>query len=247
MNTHIMSREIRSNMTYTLIWTGALLASLVSNTLTVVLPIRSSGAAYDVMAAMATSLNNMLSMGPIFAMILGSIVISREEDEKTIEFLLAHPVTRTEIAVSKMLAYTVAVLFLNLVLVTAGLVLFAALGDSSGRGVAAFLSVCLSSFVLMYGFGAAGTFLSMFVVKGGAVVGFSIGVPLLLFLLAFFQTAGSDLLRMLSHLSPFRYLDIAKIMSTGRVDVPFVGVAAVLSAGFLAVSVALYRRKEFAV
>lgn len=54
--------------------------------------------------------------------------------------------------------------------------------------------------------------ISMFVVKGGAVVGSSIGIPLVLIMLHLMQNAGSELLRTLSRLSPFRYLDVVRIM-----------------------------------
>jgi ABC-2 type transport system permease protein len=247
MNPIVLSREIRSNVKYTLIWTSAMTLTLILNTLSVVLPARSAGNAYDVPTALAGAIYNLLYAGPIFAMILGSLAISREEDEKTIEFLLAHPITRSEIAVSKLLAYTVAVVFLNAVLMATGLILIAALGGTSGRGVASFLSVCLSDFMMIYGFGAAGMFLSMFIVKGGAVVGYSIGIPLLLGLLVYLQTTGNEILQALSYLSPFRYLNVAGIMATGRVDAPFVCVTAAISMGLLAASVALYRKKEFAV
>ncbi len=247
MNPIVLSRELRSSVKYTLIWTAIMTLILILNTLGTVLPAKSTGAAFDVPTALVTALVNLMYAGPIFAMILGSLAISSEEDEKTIEFLLAHPITRTEIAVSKMLAYTAAVVFLNAILAATGTVLCASLGGWNPRGVGSFLSVCLSSFVLMYGFGAAGMFLSMFIVKGGAVVGYSIGIPVLLALLAFLQTAGNQMLRLLSYLSPFRYLNFTGILSTGRIDGPFVGVTAAITIGFFAASVALYRRREFAV
>jgi len=246
MNPIVLSREIRSDMKYTLIWTVIMTFALIANTLGAVLPARGAGAAYNVPAALASALSNLFYSGPIFAMILGSLVISREEDEKTIEFLLAHPITRTEIAVSKLLAYTTAVVFLNVIITSTGLVLLAILGGSI-RGIASFLSLCLSSFILMYGFGAAGMFLSMFIVKGGAVVGYSIGIPMLLFILSLLQTTGSQILQTLSYLSPFRYMNVVGVMSTGSIDVPFVCVAAALSIVFIAAAVALYRKKEFAV
>jgi ABC-2 type transport system permease protein len=247
MNASVFSREIRSFRTYTLIWTGALLASVVAGALGSVLTARGSGAAYDIAAVLVLAYTNMQYTGPIFAMLLGALVISQEEDEKTIEFLLAHPLTRGEIAASKLLAYTALVVFLNIVLAAAGLVLIAALGPWSGRAVASFLGVWLSYSLLMYAFGAAGVLLSMFVTKGGALVGYSIGFPILLALLAFLETVGSDLLRSLSRLSPFRYLDYAGILETARVDVPFVCVAAAISAALLALSLVLYRKREFAV
>ena len=208
---------------------------------------RGSGTVYDIAATLVLGYTNMQYTGPIFAMIMGALIISQEEDEKTIEFLLSHPLTRTEIAASKLLAYSVLVLFLNVLLLIAGIVLIAAPGPWSGRAVGTFLSVWLSYFLLTCGFGAAGVFLSMFVVKGGALVGYSIGIPMILALLAFLETVGSDLLRSLSRLSPFRYLNYARILETAGVDVPFVCVSALISVALLALSIVWYRKREFAV
>jgi ABC-2 type transport system permease protein len=247
MNASVFSRELGNFRTYTLIWTGALLASFVGGTLGSVLTARGAGAAWNIAATLVLGYTNLQYTGPIFSMILGSLIVSQEEDEKTIEFLLSHPLTRAEIVVSKLLAYSVLVLFLNVLLAVAGLVLIAAPGPWSGHAVGAFLGVWLSYFLLTYAFGAAGVFLSMFVVKGGALVGYSIGIPMILALLAFLETVGSDLLRALARLSPYRYLDYAGILETGSVDVPFVCVAAAVSAAFLASSIVLYRKREFAV
>ena len=43
------------------------------------------------------------------------------------------------------------------------------------------------------------------------------------------------------------YTNVARILETGGVDVPFVCVTAVVSAGLLTASVVVYRKKEFAV
>lgn len=247
MNASVFFRELRSFRTYSLIWTGALLASVVGSTVGSVLTARAAGESFAIAAVLTLAYTNMQYTGPIFAMILGALVISQEEDEKTIEFLLAHPLTRGEIAASKLLAFSVLVLLLNLVLAAAGLVLIGIFGPWSGHAAASFLGVWLSYFALTYAFGAAGTLLSMFVVKGGALVGYSIGIPILLALLAFLENVGSDLLRTLSRLSPFRYLDYAEILETGRVDVPFVVAAAAFAVVLLGASVAIYRKKEFAV
>ena len=66
-------------------------------------------------------------------------------------------------------------------------------------------------------------------------------------LLVQLQNVGNEALRSLSYLSPFRYLDFVKVLETGGVDVPFVVVTAAIAAGLLVLSVAVYRKKEFAV
>jgi hypothetical protein len=99
----------------------------------------------------------------------------------------------------------------------------------------------------MHAFGAAGALLSMYIVKGGAAVGYSIGIPLVLGLRVYLEDAGSDLLRLLSYVSPFRYMNMERIASTGSIDVPFACVTAAISIGLMAASVAVYRKKEFAV
>ena len=60
----------------------------------------------------------------IYAMLLGCGMLSKELDEKTIEFLQAKPVTRSSITTEKMLCYTLYIFMINIVMFIATYISF---------------------------------------------------------------------------------------------------------------------------
>ncbi|MFA5407506.1 MAG: ABC transporter permease subunit [Bacilli bacterium] len=58
----------------------------------------------------------------IYAMILGTKALSKEEGDKTIEFLYAKPVTRTQIVLSKMISSKALILFVSLCLIVISII-----------------------------------------------------------------------------------------------------------------------------
>jgi len=61
-------------------------------------------------------------LASIYSILLTSKIISKEENEKTAEFLLTRPVTRSEVFISKFLVFLTNVLILNIVMITAGFI-----------------------------------------------------------------------------------------------------------------------------
>jgi len=61
--------------------------------------------------------------GSIFAVVLGSTILLKEEDEKTVEYLLARPVTRNQVLTGKVLTFSVLLLVFNVII---GLVTYGA-------------------------------------------------------------------------------------------------------------------------
>jgi ABC-2 type transport system permease protein len=207
----------------------------------------SDSADYDIVTAFAQSALNMTMMGCIFSMILGGLVVSREEDGKTIEFLLSHPVHRTEIALSKLSAFLLLVVILNAVLLIADIVFLEVFKSEAGYDLGAALGIWLSEFTLIFFLGAAGIFCSAFVTKGGAVVGTCIAVPIAATVLAALGSVDNTILRLLSYLSPFRYFRPQTILTRGGAEPVFVIVFVALGSILIAVFFSLYRRREFAV
>jgi len=96
-------------------------------------------------------------------------------------------------------------------------------------------------------FAAAGMLFSAFVTKGGAVVGFSIGIPLILGVLNALRNVENELFRLVSYVSPYRYFDIQLILETGKPNAAFLTGFIGISVVLIGASLILYRRREFAV
>lgn len=241
MNWALFRYEVRGMLAYTLIWTLVLVFSTVANVAGSV-----SGENADMVVVFAQSFLNMLMMNGIFAMILGGLVISHEESEKTIEFLLGQPVTRFEIAISKIAAFVLLVAILNAVLLVADLIMFRVLGSGSAYGADVLVAMWLSGLALVFLLGAAGLLISMGLPKPGAVVGIGIGVPIVTAVLAALGNVDSLLLRALSYASPYRYIDTSAIMLREGAQAMPVIIFVALAVGLIIATITIYRRKEFA-
>jgi len=246
LNRPIIANELRGWRTYALIWCAAVVVSTVADTMGNVVS-QGEASELSILTVFAQGLRNTVQLGAIFSMILGGLIISKEEDEKRIEFLLSHPVMRLEIGLAKLAALSLLVLFLNIVLLVTGIVVLEVLKSGAGYDVGAFLALWLSFVVLVCFFAAAGMLFSAFVTKGGVVVGFSIGISLILGVLNALKNVENELFRLVSYVSPYRYFDIHLILDTGRPDTAFLAGFIGISVVFIGASLILYRRREFAV
>lgn len=246
MNAAIFKNELKANRRFAIIWTVVLVLTIGVNIGSGVSD-SEDGPPLDIINAFARSVTSTVLMGGIFAMILGGMVISQEEDEKTIEFLLGHPVTRIELATSKFLAFTLLVGLFSVVLLAADFVFFEIFTSTADYDLGAMLGIWVSEMVLVYLFGCTGLFVSAFVTKGGGIVGIGIGLPIITAILEQLAYIDNSPLSLLSYLSPYRYLDTAGIISRGGAKPLFVIIFVMITVAFVIATFTVYRKRQFAV
>ena len=116
-------------------------------------------------------------LGGIFAIIQGISILSKEEDEKTIEFLLSKPVSRSRIVTAKVLSVLTNLVILNTVVSLISFVTIE-LVNNEGYNRKALLLLFIAPVLMQVTFAAIGLFISVFIVK--ARVNFPIGVGIVL-------------------------------------------------------------------
>jgi ABC-2 type transport system permease protein len=232
VNSHIYRLEMKRNRTSMIIW-AVLLAALIVLGMSF-FPVIMQGEALqqlqgffetpwmkswmEALGATPDILTNILGfyatrnalfivlMGNFFAVLLGGRILAQEEYEKTAEFLLTRPVTRTEVLGGKLAILVTGVTIITAVIFAFGyasLELFK--GDSEYR-LAAFLVHTFYSFLLMQLFGAIGLFLSLLMKRARPMTTAGIGI-----------VAGTFFLDMVSrfaksadwigYLGPFKFMD----------------------------------------
>jgi ABC-2 type transport system permease protein len=272
MIAHIYLKEMKRNRTSILIW-GVLLAALILMGMSF-FPIIMQGEALkqlqgffetpfmkgwmEALGATPNIMANVLGfyatrnalfivlMGNFFAILLGGRLLAQEEYEKTAEFLLTRPVTRTEVMAGKLAVLATGVTVITAVIFASGylsLELFK--GDSDYR-FAAFLVHTVYSFLLMQLFGAFGLFLSLLMRRARPMTTVGIGI-----------VAGTFFLDMVSrfaksadwigYIGPFKFMDGEVLrpdygLTWWRV-LYFVG----LTLGLWALSFVVYRKKDILV
>ncbi|HCG99658.1 MAG TPA: ABC transporter [Actinobacteria bacterium] len=187
----------------------------------------------------------ILVMTAIHASLLGAEIISKEELEKTAEFLFSKPVTRKQVVTSKLFASLVNVLILNLVTLVASVIMVGAYNKGeSATPVILLLMVGLFFVQLIYlaiGMAAAGIFKKP---KRAAPVATS------LLLAAFFLSLWLDITKKypgLKYLTPFKYFEAKIIINHTALDPLFVVISLSIVAVMLAAAYLRYSSRDLSV
>jgi len=160
----------------------------------------------------------------------GSDIISKEERDKTVEFSLTLPVTRSRVVTAKIFAAVVNCI--ALLLITWGAALAGAAQYQPDNEFYNFLRLSmLALFIMQMIFLAVGIFLGCAMKQYKRAS--SVAVSLLLG--TYFMSVISGLnenLEFLKYFSPFKYFDAGNLLHESKIDLTFVWI----SAGIIAVS-----------
>jgi ABC-2 type transport system permease protein len=159
----------------------------------------------------------------IAAAMWGSDIISKEERDKTVEFSLTLPVTRSRLVTAKTLAALVNCIGLLLITWAASLVSVAQY--QPGREFYQFLGLCmLALFIMELTFLAVGIFLGCAMKQykraSAAAVSLLLGTYFLSVISGLNQHLG-----FLKYFSPFKYFDAGVLLRESRLDLAFVGLS----------------------
>ena len=175
-------------------------------------------------------------------MVLGSSLVSREEDSGTINFLYAKPLSRRSIVTTKFAAgLTYAAIFFILYTLAAWATLTAVDTAAIDFGlVLLFSCALLLGQLMMMGIGML---LSMYVTKTRTLMSVSIGVVLGLYLLGMLVNL-KDNLNGLKYLTPFQYFDSRTILHSGSIEWIYIVISVGVALAGLAVSLVIYNRRD---
>lgn len=184
----------------------------------------------------------MMVLGSIFAIVLSSNILLKEEYNKTAEYLLTRPLTRSEIFLSKSTVLFVNILLLNLVTALAGF--FCIILVKNGTfSINAFLILSLYTLLLNLLFGAAGLLLSTVIKRPKPITTFSIGLVLILYFIYTLSKITESVAK-IGYLSPFKYVNMDVINPAYKLDLGNLLYFTGISLLFFALSYKLYLRKD---
>ena len=175
-------------------------------------------------------------------MVLGSGIISKEEDDKTIEFLLAKPVSREKIVTSKALSVLSYILFFNVSLFIADFSMLEAF-KTNEFDIKIFILLSIGAFLVHLTFAALGLFISVFITKARTLMSVSLGVVIGTYFLGLVSSL-SDRLDILKYISPFEYVNAIEIITNTKIDYKYI----IIMVSIICVSVIgtyfFYHRKD---
>ncbi|MCB8814997.1 ABC transporter permease subunit [Desulfosporosinus shakirovi] len=179
--------------------------------------------------------------GAIQAMILGVSILSKEVREKTADFLLTKPVTRTQIVTSKLLAAFTSLLITNVFYLGAATIM-ASLVETKEYSTKVLLLLSLTLFFLQLFFLALGILVSLAVPSIKSVLSISLGAVFAFFIIgALVSTTGDEALR---YLTPFKYFDFAYIMQNSSYESSFMMVTIAFIVIAITASYLIYSKRD---
>lgn len=162
-------------------------------------------------------------MGSVHAALLGANIISKEERDRTSEFLFSKPITRSKVLTGKLLAGLINIVVLNLATSVSS---FYFVGYfSKGESVTKEITLLMAGLLLLQLiFFSIGAMVAGIVRKPKSAPSISTAIMFLTFLLAYLVNL-DDKLGVLKYLSPFKYFDAAVLMTDGRLDPVYVALS----------------------
>jgi ABC-2 type transport system permease protein len=184
----------------------------------------------------------MMVLGSIFAIVLSSNILLKEEYNKTAEFLFTRPLTRHEIFFSKLAVIFLHIFMLNLVTALAGLIGME-LVRKGPFSIRAFLILSVYTLLLNILFGAIGLFMSTLVKRPKPITALSIGL-VLIFYFIYTLSKITESAAKIGFLSPFKYVNIDAVNPAYGLNswhlLYFIGISFLL----IAISYRLFTRKD---
>jgi ABC-2 type transport system permease protein len=190
----------------------------------------------------ANNLIYMMLLGSIYAIVLSSNILLKEEYGKTAEYLMSRPISRREIFTTKLVLVCLYILILNLLATLTGFISIL-IYKQGPFDLKPFLVVSFYTLLVNLLFGALGLFISVMMKHARPVTSSCVGLVLVLyFVYTISRMAGVD--GTFGYLSPFKWVNIAVLspdygLEFSRVAA-FLGVTALL----ILVSGLGYRRKD---
>jgi ABC-2 type transport system permease protein len=168
--------------------------------------------------------------------------VLKEEYDKTAEYLLTRPITRSEIFFSKLAVVGVNVFLLNFVTALAGFICME-LVKKGPFSITSFLILSFYTLLLNLLFGSIGLFMSTLVKRAKPVTTFAIGM-VLIFYFIYTLSKITESISAIGYISPFRYVDMNVVNPAYRLDIwhlaYFLGITLLLTG----LSYRIYKRKD---
>ncbi|MBP2033193.1 ABC-2 type transport system permease protein [Clostridium algifaecis] len=185
----------------------------------------------------------ILLMAGIHAATIGANIISKEERDKTTEFLLAKPISRNKIITMKLLAAFVNVIIFNLVTLIISIVSVSRF-NSKGEPIDHYIAlIMIGMFIFQLLFLTLGSVISSVSKSNKRGASLSTLIIITAYLISVFIDMNSKL-KVLKFLTPFKYFDTGEIMYESGFKTGYLILSSVIIIGFLVITYLFYNKRD---
>ena len=162
----------------------------------------------------AVECGNVLGLGGAFYAALCAVgILSKEEKDKTAEFLLTHPVSRKRIITEKLVAVLIQITAMNFIIYALSVGSIAAIGEEIPWKEITLMH--LAYYLLQIELAGICFGISAFLRKGSTGIG--LGIAVMMYFLNLIANI-ADVAEFLKYITPFGYCEGADIVSNGSLD-----------------------------
>ncbi len=183
--------------------------------------------------------------GSVYAVMLGSSILAKEENERTIEFLLSKPIKRTSVITQKLMLVAVNLVIFNSLIAVVNIIGFSFTKDNN-VDMSIFALLSAGPLLLHLVFAALGFFISSVVRKSRNILAISLGIVFGTYFLSLIANM-AEKMEFLKYISPFQYVEAADIILTESIKPLYLLVMLALIAISTAASYYIYNRKDISV
>ena len=188
----------------------------------------------------AVECGNILGLGGAFyASVCAVGILSKEEKDKTAEFLLTHPVSRKRIMTEKLIAVLIQITAMNIIFFVLAIGSIAVVGETIPWKEISLMH--LAYYLLQLELAGICFGISAFLRKGS--VGMGLGIAVMMYFLNLIANI-TDAAEFLRYITPFGYCEGADIVLSGGLDITLVAIGAVIGIGGIILAYLKYTKKD---
>lgn len=264
---NVFIREMKANEKSLIIWGIAIVLMIASSMGKYVSLSLSGQSVNDLMGQMPNSLKAIMGLGTfdlstasgyfgvlfiylalmttIHAVLLGANIISKEERDRTAEFLFIKPASRNRIVTAKLLASLINIFIINLITLVSSILLVQkyAVEESVAGDIARLM---IGMFIIQLIFLFIGTAIAAISKNPKSATSVSTGILLSTFILSIVIDMNTRLAS-LKYLTPFKYFDAKNIMYDRGFELVYVVISVVLIASLLSMTFIAYKKRDLKV
>lgn len=179
--------------------------------------------------------------GGFFAALVGISALSKEEKERTAEFLLTHPVSRFSVITQKLLSVVTQIVILNVIVVAVCIGSAAAIGEELEMKEFILLHTAYLIMQIEIAFICFG--ISAFIRRGSLGIGLGLALALYFMNLVCNISEQAEFLR---YFTPYAYAEASNIISEAKLDMELIAVGGVFALAAAVTGYLKYTKKDIA-
>jgi ABC-2 type transport system permease protein len=186
-----------------------------------------------------------LLLSGIHAIMLGSVIIAKEERDKTADFLFAKPVLRARVVTFKYLAVLINLIIFNLITLFSSTIFVSMFnkGESINKEIFQFM---IAMFIVQLFFASLGSCIASLTSNIKRATSLSTGILLCMFILSVAIDI-YDKIDFLKFITPFKYFPASSIVNNGGPDINYVMLSIIISILFSGLTYISISRRDIRV